>query len=188
MHSLKPLTPLGGTTPRRDEYPGLILMENPDWAMASVAARAGSVKKLASAFTTFAQGKLAAVESIDNSGKITNFWTAPDQWMVMAPFASHESLAADLKAALGNTAAVVEQTDGWCRFDLSGAHAVNTLERLSAANSRRMQANRVCRTQIDHLGCFMLCHKAGQDFSILGPRSAAASLHHALTTAAISIA
>lgn len=187
MHSLKPLTPLGGTAPRRDEFAGLTLVENPDWAMASVAARAGSVRKLASAFTSFAQGKLAAVEAIDSSGNIINFWTAPDQWMVTAPFASHENLAADLKSALGDTASVVEQTDGWCRFDLTGTYVVDTLERLSAANSRRMPANRVCRTQIDHLGCFMLCHKAGQDFSILGPRSAARSLHHALRTAAISV-
>jgi sarcosine oxidase subunit gamma len=115
-------------------------------------------------------------------------WTGPDQWFVEADFAGHELIAAELKDAFGATASVTEQTDGWARFKVTGPDVVDLLQRLCPIDSATMQVNQVTRTLIEHLGCFVICRAAGSEFDILGPRSAAASLLHALTGAAQSIA
>ena len=108
--------------------------------------------------------------------------------MVQAPMASHEDLASLLAGKFKDNASVTEQNDGLVRFDIGGDLAVPLLERLCPANSRAMQSGAIVRAAIEHLGCFVLCHTARRQFSILGPRSSAASLHHALLTAARSVA
>ncbi len=92
-----------------------------------------------------------------------------------------------MKTALTDNASVTEQSDGWARFDVQGETAVDLFERLSAANTRRMDSGTATRTVIEHLGCYLICRRKGEHFSILGPRSSAASLHHALCAAAKSM-
>ena len=58
---------------------------------------------------------------------------------------------------------------------------------LSGADTRRMQAGSATRTAIHHMHCVIVCRASGTDFTILGPRSSAASLHHALAAAAASL-
>ena len=188
MHDLIPTLALGGQTPRRDEIGGVTLAESPGLALASVAARLGQetacTERLARIVGCPAPGPGKAM-----SGETFGiFWTGPEQWMVVAPFETHEALAAEVKAALGETASVTEQTDAWVVLDLAGTATVDMLERLCPVPSRRMAAGDVQRTTIDHLGCFVWCRAAGRDFRILGPRSAARSLHHALITAVRSVA
>jgi sarcosine oxidase subunit gamma len=188
VHDLIPTLALGGQTPRRDEIGAVTIVETPGLALASVAARLGQeaacTKHLARIVGCPAPGpgKAMSGETFDI------FWTGPEQWMVAAPFGGHEALAAEVKAALGETASVTEQTDAWVVLDLAGSATVDMLERLCPVPSRRMAAGDVQRTTVDHLGCFVWCRTAGRDFRIIGPRSAAHSLHHALTTAARSVA
>jgi sarcosine oxidase subunit gamma len=96
-------------------------------------------------------------------------------------------LASQVKAAVGDNASVVEQTDGWCRFDVEGNRSLDLFERLTNANLRGATEGTALRTSIEHVGCFVLCLEAGKRFAVIGPRSSAASLHHALLALAKSV-
>lgn len=187
MHSLSPLTALGGTEPCIDVFEGLVIADISDVALASLALRFGKE-------TAFAQACKQATGSapplpgcFSSSGVMTVFAMGLDQWMVTAPIKTHEDLAAQLAMALKDTASITEQTDGWVWFDVSGVKGPAMFERLCAANIRAMVAGAVTRTAIDHLGCFVMCRKAKREFSVIGPRSSAKSLHHAMITAAHSV-
>ncbi len=186
MHDLTPLTALGGTTARIDTYDGLQISECPGWALASVAARLGRERDMAAAAQAFLGLALPGVAQFAAQDPFGVFWTGPDQWMIEAPHDSHETLAAQVKAALGDTASVTEQTDGWVRFDLIGPRCHDVLERLCNADSRAMATGAATRTRLEHLGCFLICRVRDSHFSVLGPRSSAGSIHHALVTAADS--
>jgi sarcosine oxidase subunit gamma len=117
---------------------------------------------------------------------LTAFWIGPDQWMVEAPFESHEDLASHLAPMIKGCGYVAEQTDAWARFDLKGAPVLSVLELLCNLNTRSMEIDTVSRTSIHHLGCFVRSI-ATDHFAIYGPRASAQSLHHAITTAMHSV-
>lgn len=178
MHDLIALTPLGAHTPRSDNYGGITLTEITDVALASVAARLGREADAAAL--------IAAVTGTDAPAPARSsdraFWMGPDQWMVEAPLATHEDLARQITAQANGAASVTEQTDAWCRFDLKGERLADVFERLCAADLRRFTGGEAVRTTIEHLGCFLICRSPAH-VSVIGPRSSAESLHHALLTA-----
>lgn len=182
VHDLKPITALGGTEPCIDTVGTVTLTENSNLALASVAARLGQE----AACQTHLK---AVIGAVPEPGKChlndpeAGFWTGPDMWMVGAPFDTHEDLATQLKARFKDTASITEQTDGWCCFDLRGAGMEDVMERLCNLNIRAMQTGDATRTSIDHLGCFVLRRDPADWVRILGPRSSAGSLHHAILTA-----
>lgn len=190
MHDLVPLTPLGGDSAQSETIRNVTISEMADFAYASMAMRLGRktgfqrAAKKATGISPPPPGESAAIKV--GKGMLTIFWTGADQWMVEAPYASHFDLAAQLGSTVKDNASVTEQNDGWARFDLTGDDCVSVLERLSAADSAGMQAGAVTRTTIEHLGCFLLCRKAATHFSVICPRSGAASMYHALLTMAQS--
>ncbi|WP_282064644.1 sarcosine oxidase subunit gamma [Aliiroseovarius marinus] len=183
MHKLKPITPLGAETPRVDQIGTLTIAEVVDQALASVAAREGQKGALQMVLPL----TLPDVGKSTTQGDFTAFWTGPDQWMISADHDQHELLAAELKQMVGDTASVVEQTDGWCRFDVSGAALCDLIERLSNVPVRTMSTGDVIRGTVEHLGAF-LWRLADDRMAVTAPRSSAASLHHALVAAARSVA
>jgi len=187
VHKLKPLTPLGAVEPQVDAFPGLLISERPDRALASLAARQGSEARAASAAEGLLGFALPEPARHASGGDYMAWWMGPDLWMIDAPHDSHEGLAGMVKGAVGDAASVVEQTDGWCRFDMDGNRALDVFERLCNANLRAAEAGSATRTTIEHLGVFVLCIEAGKTFAVIGPRSSAASLHHALVAMAKSV-
>ncbi|MEH6359897.1 MAG: sarcosine oxidase subunit gamma [Amylibacter sp.] len=185
MHSLKAITALGGNEAQVDIVHGLTVTECPDWAIASVAARMGKEKPLATAFKKAMGMALPKPSKSIGKGGITVFWTGPNQYFVEAPIADNETLADTLADALKRTASITEQTDGWVRFDVQGTGCSDVFERLCILDTRAMTKGAVSRTTLEHSGCFILCRTHAY-FSVYGPRSTAASLHHGLVTAAKS--
>jgi sarcosine oxidase subunit gamma len=185
-HRLKPLTALGGATPRVDDISGLRIAENPGVALASVAARLNRGADLAAAAQRLFGFALPGPGKVAGKAPYTAIWTGPEQWFVEAPFDTHEDIASIVKDGLGATASVTEQTDGWVRFDIEGARLPDVFERLCSLDVRAMQAGTAGRTAIEHIGCIVVCREAAARVSVLGPRSSAASLHHALVAAARS--
>ncbi|WP_120634904.1 sarcosine oxidase subunit gamma [Ruegeria sp. EL01] len=181
MHDLAAITALGGSEPRVDTVADVTCAEVPGVALASVAARSGQEAKAQKALA-----KLIGVKTPDigrfAGDPVSAFWTGPDQWMVEAPFDSHEGLAQQVKDAIGDAASVTEQTDAWTRFDLNGGRVLAVLELLCPLDVRKMAEGDAARAAIHHLGCFVLCRSPGS-FSVYGPRSSAGSLHHAIVTA-----
>ncbi len=182
MHDLAPITALGGTTPRVDTVGTVTLTEKPDIALASVAARMGH-EDACRAHLKNVIGAVPAPGKTQLHDPEAGFWMGPDLWMVGAPFETHEDLADQLKARFGQTASITEQTDAWVVFDLRGESMEDVVERLCAVDIRVMKTGDGTRTVIDHLGCFMLRRDPSDWVRILGPRSSAGSLHHAILTA-----
>lgn len=185
MHSLTTTTALGGTTPQTDTIAGLTITECPDWAIASVAARKDCEKTLTTTFKKAMGITLPKPAKSTRKSDVTVFWTGPNQYFVEAPIASNETLADTLANALKQTASVTEQTDGWVRFDVQGKGCSDVFERLCILDTRAMAKGAVSRTSLEHSGCFIMCRTHAY-FSVYGPRSTAASIHHALVTAAKS--
>lgn len=180
MHDLTPITALGGTAPRVDTVAGVTLTENPNLALASLAARLGQEAACRAHLETLLAGPAPGPGTGRLQGPEAAFWMGPDQWMVGAPFASHEDLAAQLKSRFGDTASSTEQTDAWVCFDLRGDGIERVMELCCNINIRAMKTGDATRTSIHHLGCFVLRCDPADWVRILGPRASAGSLHHAL--------
>nr|WP_253944236.1 sarcosine oxidase, gamma subunit [Pseudogemmobacter hezensis] len=183
---MKPITQLGGDTPRKDSFPGLTISERTDTALASLSARQGKPAQFQATAKAFFGFDLPGAGRVATGGVYTAIWTGQDQWFIEAPFASHEDIAPILKKGFGDTASITEQTDGWGGFDLQGQGCITTLEILCNLDLGKMAADSASRTVIEHLGCILICRETGQHYTVYGGRSSAASLHHALVTAARS--
>ncbi len=183
---LKPLTALGHPAPTTIEIGGCRIIERFDVALASLATRRGREKDVAKA------GKLAKLVLPGVSQSITSsvygaFWLSSQQWMIEAPFATHEDIAAHLKSMFADAASITEQTDAWVRFDVSSRNLQPVLERLCNVDVAKAEMDFATRTVIEHIGCYLI--KRGADnVTLYGPRSMAASLLHALEIIAHSVA
>ncbi|WP_340148713.1 hypothetical protein [uncultured Sneathiella sp.] len=185
---LAPLTALGNDTPVVETIGSITIRENPDLAIASLAARKDRGAELYSKLKSDAGVHLPDPGHAIFADDVTTIWTGVDQWLLLAPISSHPDYAAEVKTVVANSASVTEQTDGWVVFDIAGNNLIPLLERLCNLNSKSLSAGDATRCLIEHLGCLIICRESGRELTILGPRSSAASLHHSLVTAAKSIA
>lgn len=184
MASLHALTALGARVPAVVTVGPLTITERFDVALASVAARRGRMADLAIAAQA-AGLPLPGPARYEAGAVYAGFWTAPEMWLVEAPFASHELIAGMLKGALGDAASVTEQTDAWVAVDLAAPDLSPLLARLCNVDFLTVSPGHATRTMIEHLGCYLIKHGAGS-VRLYGPRSSAESLLHALEVAAAS--
>lgn len=187
MNDLKPITALGGTEPCIVTYDHVTITENDGVALASVSARMGKeaachkiLKKLLGAVPETGRAVLHDPEA--------GFCMGPDQWLLGAPRDTHELLADQLEELFRDNASITEQSGAWVCFDITGFAMEDLCERLCNVPIRQMVSGDVARTVIHQLGCFVIRHQAEDHIRILGPRASAATLHHALVTAAQSTA
>lgn len=185
MASLQALTALGAREPAVVEIGPLRITERVDLALASVAARRGRMADLAAAARA-AGVPLPDAARHQAGAPYSAFWTAPDMWFVEAPFSSHELIADQLKAALGDAASITEQTDAWVVFDLAAADLAPLLERLCNVDFRAVPKGYATRTVMEHLGVYLVKLDQGA-VRLYGPRSSAQSFMHALEAAAASV-
>lgn len=186
MHDLTPITALGATTPQVDKVAGVELRENPGLALASVSARLGQEGACRGHLADLLEADPPAPGRTRLHDPEAAFWMGSDQWMVGAPFDTHENLAEQLTTRFGTSASVTEQTDAWVCFDIRGDGIEAVMELCCNINIRAMKTGDAQRTSIHHLGCFVLRRDPANWLRILGPRSSAGSLHHALHTAMIA--
>jgi sarcosine oxidase subunit gamma len=159
--------------------------EQPDVALASLAERAGGAERVASLAQDLTGHPPPGPRHIGGSpGGMQLMWTGPGQWLVLAPFATFETLAETLAARLTGAASVTEQTDGWVCIALTGPGSIAVLERSCALDTARMTAGMADRTGLDHMNVFVICDQPGEAYRILGARSSALSLFEALETVA----
>lgn len=183
-HRLKPLPPLGHDLPESVTIGPVTITEVIDTALASLATRSGRSADVA-------QAAQAAGIPLPEPGRCADaapygaFWLGPEAWMIEAPFASHEDIRSHLRGLFGDAASITEQTDAWARFDVTGSDLPALFERLCNADLRAASPGFATRTVMDHLGCYLLM-RAPDRISVIGPRSSAAVLFHALETAARS--
>jgi sarcosine oxidase subunit gamma len=183
VHDLAPLCALGGVGPNTDTVAGVTLTENPELALASVAARRGQESACRDHLSALLEGPVPEPGKAMLHDPETSFWMGPDQWMVGAPIATHEDLAAQLKSRFGSTASITEQTDAWVCFDMRGDGVEDVMRLCANIDIDQMQTGDAQRTVIHYMGVYVLRCDPSNWLRILGARSSAKSLHHALVTA-----
>lgn len=183
MHDLAPLCALGASTPRSDTVAGVTLTETPGFALASVAARRGQERACATQLGVLLTGTAPDVGTAVQGDPLSAFWTGPDQWMVSAPFRAHDDLAGELKSHFGPTASITDQTDAWCRFDMHGDGAETVMQLCANIDFEQMRSTNAARTVIHYMGVYVIRDTSDSGLILLGARSSAVSLHHALMTA-----
>lgn len=182
MAELQAMTALGAREAAVVTAGPVTITERVDVALASLAARRG---RDLSALAKAAGVPLPGPARHEGSAPYSAFWVAPEMWMVEAPFATHEVIADQLKAAFGEAASVTEQTDAWVVFDLAAPDLAPLMERLCNVDFPGVADGFATRTVIEHLGCYLTRQSAGAA-RLYGPRSSAQSLLHALEVAARS--
>ena len=183
-HSLKPLSALGREFLSVETIGPVTLTEDMDTALASLASRLGHEAEVAD-LAARAGVPLPEPGQAASQGDWGAFWVGPGMWMIEAPYGTHEDIAAHLKPIFGEAASITEQTDAWARFEVTGP-LQPLFERLCNLDLWRFGPGSATRTVIEHLGVYAI-RRAPNRMTLLGARSSADSLHHALVTAARSV-
>lgn len=180
MTDLSPLTALGTAHPQALTFGVLTLRENAGLALASVALRKGTGQPAPFGLALPGPGGW-----VGGSG-VGAFWMGPGQWMVEADGQAEEDFAARL-VALCPGCSVTEQTDGFVAFEIAssaGPEPVERLlERLVNVDLGGFGPGSAQRKGFEHMSIFVI-RRAADHLAVLGLRSAAGSIWHALTLAA----
>lgn len=96
------------------------------------------------------------------------FWTGPEQWMLERP--------------APDGCVTTDQTDAWVVIEIEGT-VEPLLEKLVNLDLATFGPGSATRTGLEHMGVFVI-RRAVDRAAILGMRSAAGSLWHAIETAA----
>ncbi|MBN2629638.1 MAG: sarcosine oxidase subunit gamma [Rhodobacteraceae bacterium] len=178
MTDLTPTTALGATQPQQARFGALHLAEDDSVGLASFSLRRGQAAPQAVALP--GPGGFAETKGIGA------LWSGPDQWMILGAGRATDDFAAEVAALLPG-GVVTDQTDAWAVFQITsdaGPAAIEALlSKLVNIDLAGFGPGRATRTGLEHMSVFVLRRSESQ-IAVLGMRSAAASLWHALTTAA----
>lgn len=184
MPDLKPITALGGGTARAVKYGALTLEENTGLALASLALRRGAAEPAPFGLRLPGPGLWT---SDGNAGAL---WTGPGQWLLEAPGRAETDFAADVVAACPGCS-VTEQTDGFTAFEIRSAAGeapiLALMAKLVNLNPSRFGPGAATRTGLEHMSVLVI-RRAADRLAVIGMRSAAATLWHALEIAAARLA
>lgn len=184
MPDLTPLTALGDPAPRSVTHGALTLTETPGLALASLALRRGTAEPAPFGLALPGPGRRVAGRGM------AAFWTGPGQWMLEAEARAETDFAAEVAAACPGCS-VTEQTDGFVAFEIASADGAvpigALLTKLVNLDAAAFAPGHAIRTGLEHMSVFVLRRDEGQ-LAVLGMRSAAGTLWHALETAARRLA
>lgn len=177
MTDLEPTTALGHTDPKHCQIGDLTLQEDEGLVLASLAIGPGQTVPQPFGVT------LPDVEKISCSNDVLMFWIGPNKWMVARESKPQNDLAAELKSTLPGYAVTV-QTDGFVVIHVTGPKNLlqELLTKLVNIDRDALAPGCAVRTSLDHMTVFLL-RKDEKTLTLLGMRSFASSLWHALTTA-----
>ncbi|MFT3688965.1 sarcosine oxidase subunit gamma [Paenirhodobacter sp.] len=172
MTDLSPLCALGGRVAR---HGALSLTENAGLALASLALRRGAAEPVPFGLRLPGPGLCCAGQGL------AAFWTGPGQWFIEATDRAETDFARDL-AQHAPGCSVTEQTDGWVCFEIEGPGIPALMAKLVNIDTAAFGPGCATRTALEHMSVFVI-RRAEERLAVLGMRSAAGSLWHALETA-----
>ena len=179
MHDLTPITALGAPQAQTHKIGEVSLCENPNVALFCVAAQRGKEADCAQKLEKLLPA-LPQPNELKIGDPICAFWMSSDMYMLMTAFETHETYAEELAQDFGSCASITEQTDGWVCFDLRGSRLEAVMELICPVNLRASSEGLAQRTSIEYIGCFVLQMHSNEWIRVIGPRSSALSLHHAI--------
>lgn len=181
---LSPVMALGGEGAREERFGPLTLVEDHELALASLTLRSGAEQPRPFGLDLPAPGHRVAGDDI------SAFWTAPGQWMIAGPGRAGDDFAAEV-AARAPGSSVTEQTDGWVAIIIASSEGAAPIlrlaERLINVDPDRIAPGCALRTGLDHMSVFAI-RLGVERLAIIGMRSQAESLWHALWTTAERLA
>ncbi|MGE0801067.1 MAG: sarcosine oxidase subunit gamma [Lautropia sp.] len=184
MPDLKPVTALGGATARISRQGVLTLEENAELALASLALRRDGGEPAPFGL------RLPGPGLWTSGAGIAALWTGPGQWLIEGPGRAETDFAADV-AAVCPGCSVTEQTDGFAAFEIrcsaGAAPIVALMAKLVNLDASRFGPGAASRTGLEHMSVFAI-RRAPSQLAVLGMRSAAGTLWHALETAVSRLA
>ena len=184
MSDLVAVTAFGRTDARHVRLGSFVLAEQVDIGLASFAMRRDAAAPHIEGFQLPEAG--AWVEG----GAISAFWTGPAQWMIEAKGRAQDNLEKHLGTAVPE-AAVTEQTHGWVILEIlseAGPRPIErAMEKLVNCDPARFGPGKATRTGIQHMSVFVI-RRSPELLAVLGMRSMAHSLWHALETAVARLA
>lgn len=179
MPELSPVTALGAVSARSVNRGALALQENSDLALASLAIRRGAPWPVPFGLDLPGPG------AWKRQGAVSVLWTGVDQWLVEG----HGLAATDFAAELGAKApgcSVTEQTDGFVAFEIRStegeAPILTLLSKLVNLDPERFGPGAAVRTGLEHLSVHLI-RRASDHLAVVGMRSSAETLWHALENA-----
>lgn len=180
MTDLSPVTALGDSAPRCARFGALTLSENTGLALASLALRKGQAVPAPFGLA------LPDVARAVSSGSYGAFWIGRGQWMIEGEGLAETDFAAALQAQVpGYT--VTEQTDGFVAVEIvsdsGGAPLERLLSRLVNIDLKTLEPGCCLRTGLEHMSVFLI-RRSDTRLAVIGMRSLAGSLWHALSNAA----
>jgi methylglutamate dehydrogenase subunit D len=112
------------------------------------------------------------------------FWTGPERWLVVA--ACDVDLESELARALGDTAAIADQSDGRFLLRLTGSKVRDCLAKGVAIDlhPRVFRAGDTAPVLLSHLQCQLARRAEADTYDLIGPRAAAGDIWHWLVSAA----
>lgn len=175
MTDLAAICALGGALPQSRRIGALLLTENAGLGLAALALRRGAAVPDLGLTLPGPGGWTSGTD-------VAAFWTGPDQWMIEFPGRADQDVAALIA---GPDRSVTEQTDGFAAFEIEGPAAKLTalLERLVNLDAGRFGPGSAARTGFHHMSVFVI-RRAEDRLAVLGMRSAAGTIWHALLKAA----
>ncbi|SCZ60704.1 sarcosine oxidase subunit gamma [Epibacterium ulvae] len=177
MTDLISITALGSSTPCHHTFGAYRLRENSGLALASFAVAQGDVVPAPFGLD------LPEAGGFSTQGAYAAFWTGPNQWMIEGAGLAETDFAQALRAETAE-ARVTEQTDGWVAFDIlveEGAQMAPLLARIVNLPQSALAPGGAVRTGFDHMSVFVI-RRSDTHLSVIGMRSLAATLWHALET------
>lgn len=184
MTDLLPNAAVDGLT-QPETIGSIRLSAAPDRSRVSIACRKDARGRLASSLADAYGLALPAPGRLDTRGGMTILSSALDQWFLEAQGDLADDLAGMVRQALGDSASVADQSGGWMVFNVEGRDTEEMFARLCPIDLQAMGPDAVVRSAIHHIGC--LVWRRDDGFAVMGPRSTATSLRHALRTAARSL-
>ena len=184
MPDLTASTALGDHVPRTVTHGGLTLEENTSRALASLTLQRGGMQPMPFGLHLPAPGGWASSE------RIAALWTGVGQWMIEGEGQAETDFAGEIAAQCPGCA-VTEQTDGFVSFEVRATAEASLIqaltEKLLNLNPSRLKPGMGCRTAFHHMNVFVI-RRSQLQMTIMGMRSAAASIWHELETAAARLA
>ncbi|MEM8732087.1 MAG: sarcosine oxidase subunit gamma [Pseudomonadota bacterium] len=164
----------GAPEPREAVVGSVTLRERMDIALASVALRADAARPAPFGLTLPEPGFFAESESANA------IWMAPGHWLIEGPGRAELDFAAEVESAAPGCS-VTEQTDGWVILDLEGPEGdlEQLRERLVNLPAETLSPGKATRSLVHHMSV-LLIRRSPDRLSVMGMRSMAGSLWHAL--------
>ena len=154
--------------------------------LVQISARKGQIDAMKAGLKAAFGVELGGPGQAASGGGVTALPIQPGAWMLVSEPRGEAVFAAAVKAAVGSSGSVVDQTHGRCLLSLSGEKASEVLSRLSRIDLHPMSfgVGRVAMTPLAEMSCQL--HHAGpaNHYEMIVFSTFADSFFHSLVTAA----